>query len=236
MNNQKKIALITGANRGIGYETARQLAQQDVEVILTSRNEVKGQQAAEKLTKEGLSVHYLPLEVDNVQHVTKLKDEVLGRFGRLDILINNAGIYLDEGQGILSITTEVFESTLHTNLFGPFYLCQAFLPIMEKNGYGRVVNVSSGYGALNELDSPHTASYKLSKNALNALTRLLASSVDSQKVKVNVADPGWVKTDMGGPSAPGTPQVAAEGIVWLATLSDNGPSGKFFYNKKITSW
>ena len=236
MDQKGKIALVTGANRGIGLETARQLAQQDIEVILTSRSLQKGHQALQALQNEGLAVHHLPLEVDNPGSIEKLKNEVLSQFGKLDILINNAGIYLDEGKSILNISHGTFEDTLHTNLFGPFYLSQAFLPMMEKNGYGRVVNVSSGYGASKVLDSPNTASYKLSKNALNALTRLLASAVDSQKVKVNVADPGWVKTDMGGSSAPRTPTEAAEGIVWLAMLPEDGPSGKFFYDKKITDW
>ncbi|MCG8388266.1 MAG: SDR family oxidoreductase [Cytophagales bacterium] len=236
MDKKEKIAMVTGANRGIGFETVRQLAQQDIEVILTSRNEEMGKKAVQTLQKEGLTAHCLPLVVDDPGSIERLKDNVLTQFGRLDILINNAGIYLDEGKSILTISHKTFEDTLHTNLFGPFYLSQAFLPVMEKNGYGRVVNVSSGYGASNTLDHPNTASYKLSKYALNALTRLLASSVDSKHVKVNVADPGWVKTDMGGPSAPRTPAEAAEGIVWLATLPGDGPSGMFFYDKKITGW
>lgn len=236
MNKENKIALVTGANRGIGLETVRQLAQQGINVILSSRNKEKGQKAKDQLAKEGLEVSLLPLEVASRESINQLKETVLQQFGRLDILINNAGVYLDEDQTILQIKPDTFETTLHTNLLGPFYLCQAFLPLMEENGYGRVVNVSSEYGTLRTLDSPDVASYKLSKNALNALTRLLASSVDSRKVKVNVADPGWVKTDMGGSSAPRTPQQAAEGIVWLACLSEDGPSGKFFYDKKATAW
>ena len=236
MSMSDKIALITGANRGIGFETARQLGALNIEVIITSRDENKGREAVEKLKNEGLNVHCLALEASNLESVGKLKNDVLERFGKLDILINNAGVYLDENKRILQIAPEIFETTLHTNLFGPFYLSQAFLPVMEQNGYGRIVNISSGYGALNELDSTGTASYKLSKNALNALTRLLAATVNGRSVKVNVADPGWVKTAMGGPSAPRTPEVAAAGIVWLATLPEDGPNGKFFYDKEITEW
>ena len=232
----KKIALVTGANKGIGFETCRQLGQQGIEVILTSRNEGKGRQAQEVLQQEGLNIHYHPLQVTNLESVFQLKDYVVNTFGRLDILINNAGVYLDENENIIDIEPDIFRSTLHINLFGPFYLCRTFLPLMKQKGYGRIVNVSSGYGALRSLDSPNVGSYKLSKVALNGLTRLMSSAVDNNRVKVNSADPGWVHTDMGGPSAPRSPQQAAEGIVWLATLPDNGPSGKFFYDKKVVDW
>ena len=231
-----KIALVTGANKGIGFETCRQLGKMGFEVVLTSRNEGKGEKALSILKKEGLNVHYHPLQVTDLNSAHRLKDYVIHTFGRLDILINNAGVFLDEEESIMAVDPGIFQSTLHTNLFGPFYLCQLFIPLMVQNEYGRVVNVSSGYGALRNLDSPNVGSYKLSKVALNGLTRLMASAVNDSHVKVNVADPGWVHTDMGGPSAPRSPQKAAEGIVWLATLPDDGPSGKFFYDKKVTDW
>lgn len=236
MNNQTKIALVTGANRGIGLETALQLANLDMEVILTSRNEIKGKKALDAISDNQLKLHYHVLDVADLVSIRELKDFIISRFGRLDILVNNAGVYLDESESILEIDPEIFRTTLHTNLFGPFHICQEFLPLMVRNGYGRVVNVSSGYGALKVLDSPQVGSYKLSKLALNGLTRLMASAVDSGKVKVNSADPGWVHTDMGGPTAPRSPQQAAKGIIWLATLPENGPSGKFFYDKKLIEW
>lgn len=236
MNDQPKIALITGANRGIGLETTRQLANLGMEVILTSRNEARGKQAADSLQKERLKLYYHTLDVADLASVLQLKDFVTSRFGRLDVLINNAAVYLDESESILEIDPQIFQTTLHTNVFGPFHTCHEFLPLMEQNGYGRVVNVSSGYGALRTLDSPKVGSYKLSKAALNGLTRLMAAAVDPNKVKVNSVDPGWVHTDMGGPSAPRSPQQAAEDIVWLATLPENGPSGKFFYDKKAIEW
>lgn len=236
MHHQPKIALVTGANRGIGLETARQLAGMDIEVILTSRTESKGKEAIQGLQNKGLKLHYHALDVSDLTSILELKNFVIGRFGRLDILVNNAAVYLDESDSILEIDPQTFRTTLRTNLFGPFHTCREFLPLMEQNGYGRVVNVSSGYGALKALDSPKVGSYKLSKAALNGLTRLMASAVDASKVKVNSADPGWVHTDMGGPTAPRSPQKAAEDIVWLATLPENGPSGKFFFDKKPIDW
>ena len=234
--SDSKIALVTGANRGIGYEICRQLARQEYQVILTSRSEEKGQMAAQQLAQEGLTVATYPLEVTDLDSVAQLKKHIVAQYGRLDVLVNNAGVYQDENERITEVDTDTFRQTMDTNLYGPFYLMQAFVPLMEQHGYGRIVNLSSGYGALSALDSPTVGSYKLSKVSLNALTRLMASAVNPNKIKINAADPGWVRTDMGGAGANRSVVEGADTPVWLATLPDDGPSGGFFYNRKPREW
>ena len=234
--DSQKIALVTGANRGIGLEICRQLAQQDYQVILTSRSEEKGQTAAQQLAEEGLTVDTYPLEVTDPDNVSQLKTYVIEQYGRLDVLVNNAGVYLDESERITDIDHAILHQSFDTNVYGPFYLMQAFVPLMQQHDYGRIVNMSSGYGALKALDSPTVGAYKLSKVTLNALTRLMASAVDSDKIKINSADPGWVRTDMGGSNASRSVAEGADTPVWLATLPDNGPSGGFFYSRKRREW
>ena len=234
--NQSKIALITGANRGIGLEICRQLARQDYRVILTSRSADKGESAVQQLAQEGLTVDAHLLDVTDLASVTALKEHVAEQYGRLDVLVNNAGVYLDESERITEVGSDTLHQTMATNLYGPFYLMQAFLPLMQQHGYGRIVNVSSGYGALDALDSPTVGAYKLSKASLNALTRLMASAVDTNTIKINTADPGWVRTDMGGSNASRSVEEGADTPVWLATLPDDGPSGGFFYSRKRREW
>lgn len=234
MDNQ--LALVTGANRGIGLETVKQLATLGITTILTSRNKQAGQQIAHELSSQGLPVHFHALDVSKADQVDQLYNYVKQTFGKLDILINNAGVYLDEGISIQKITHETMETSLSINVLGPFYLCQKFLPLMQQNGYGRIVNISSGYGSMNRLSGDSTGSYKVSKIALNALTRLFANSVNGSHIKINSIDPGWVRTDMGGPSAPRSTQQAAQGIIWAATLPADGPNGGFFYDKQPAEW
>lgn len=230
-----KIALVTGANRGIGFEVCRQLAEKGLRVILTSRDEAKGQEAAEILRREGYDLSYHPLEVTDVESVAKLREFVVGQFERLDVLVNNAGVYLDEGVSIFDVSLETMRLTQEINFYGPLYLCRAFVPLMRQHNYGRVVNVSSGAGSITEMDG-WTGAYKISKVALNALTRIMAAEVRGYNIKVNTMCPGWVSTDMGGPGAPVTPATAADTIIWLATLPDNGPTSGFFRNRKTIPW
>jgi NAD(P)-dependent dehydrogenase (short-subunit alcohol dehydrogenase family) len=230
----KKIALVTGANRGIGFETCKQLSQLGLIVVLTSRDAAKGEVATKQLTDKGLDVVFHRLDVSAKNDIVYAFDRIKQQFGRLDILINNAAILYDTFQSAVSADLEVVGKALATNLYGPWLLCQAFIPLMKGNGYGRIVNVSSGAGSLHCMEGG-TPAYGISKVALNALTRKLASELWETGVLVNSVDPGWVATDMGGRG--GRPvEDGAKGIVWAATLPDDGPSGGFFYDGKPEPW
>ena len=230
----KKIALVTGANRGIGFETCKQLSQLDITVLLTSRDPTKGEAATKRLTDKGLDVIFFQLDVSNKSNIKDIFTKIKRQFGRLDILINNAAILYDTNQYAMNADLELVSKALTTNLYGPWLLCQAFIPLMEKNDYGRVVNVSSGAASLNYMEGG-TPAYGISKVALNALTRKLASELGRKNVLVNSIDPGWVTTDMGGHG--GRPvEEGCRGIVWAATLPNNGPSGGFFYDGEPELW
>jgi NAD(P)-dependent dehydrogenase (short-subunit alcohol dehydrogenase family) len=230
-----RIALVTGANRGIGFEVCRQLARSGNKVILTARSADAGQRAAASLRREGLDVVFHPLDVTDAQSVTAARQFVEHEFGRLDILVNNAGVDLDDGVSVFDLSPALAQQTFDTNTIGPLRVCQAFVPLMRQQNYGRVVNVSSGSGQLSSMGG-YTAAYAMSKTALNALTRIVADEVSAYNIKVNSVCPGWVRTDMGGPNAPRSVEQGADGIVWLAMLPDDGPSGGFFRDRKPVSW
>ena len=231
-----QIALVTGANRGVGLEVCRQLAQLDIQVILTSRNLEWGQQAVHTLKAVGCEVAYHVLDVRDPVSVANLHTWVNQEFGRLDALINNAAIYPDEGKSVLDIAPETVQKTFVTNTLGPLMLCQAFLPMMIQQEYGRIVNISSGLGSMSEMGG-RTASYRISKAALNALTRILASELHSyHNIKINAMCPGWVRTDMGGSYAPRSVEQGADTATWLATLPDDGPTNGFFRDRRPISW
>jgi len=235
-----KVAVITGANKGIGFEVCRQLAKAGVNVVLTARNEGNGKAAVNKLSSEGLKVSFFKLDVSDVKSFAGLFDYVSNTFGRLDIFVNNAAVMLDKGGAELGpIAAESawndLSSTMETNVYGPFALCLAMAPLMKKNQYGRIVNVSSGLGQLSEMRDGHE-SYRISKTAINAVTRVMAAKLGGDGIKVNSVCPGWVRTDMGGPNAPRTVEEGADTIVWLATLPDKGPTGGFFRDRKPISW
>ena len=231
---KKRTVIVTGANRGIGLEICRQLARLDYRVLLTSRDEAKGRAAAESLRQEG-EVHYHQLDVTSRESVLRLRDFVARQFGAADALVNNAAININSSVHILTADMDTFQSTLATNLFGPLLICQAFIPLMLEQNYGRVVNVSSGAGQIGSMAKDMPA-YRLSKIALNGLTKMLADSVKGTNVLVNAACPGWVKTEMGGPNADREVDQGADGIVWLATLPDGGPTNGFFRDRKPVPW
>jgi NAD(P)-dependent dehydrogenase (short-subunit alcohol dehydrogenase family) len=233
----QRIAVVTGANRGIGLEVCRQLAQRDdFRVVLTSRDPGKGSAAVEQLRAEGLVVDYQRLDVTKEHDVKALADYLAETFRRCDVLVNNAGVMADpRGSRVLDSRTATYRDTLATNLFGPLMLIQALVPLMRKGGYGRVVNVSSGQGQLSDMGAG-TPAYRISKTALNALTRTCAVELRGSGILVNSMCPGWVKTDMGGPSAPRSLSQGADTAVWLATLPDGGPSGGFFRDRKPIPW
>jgi NAD(P)-dependent dehydrogenase (short-subunit alcohol dehydrogenase family) len=230
-----KIALVTGANRGIGYEVCRQLARLKMQVILTSRDPAKGEQAADSLRREGVQVDYHLLDVIEPMQVEQLQLWVTERYGRLDVLVNNAGVLFGEDQSVFSVPLDVVRTAMEVNFFGPLLLCRAFVPIMKKTGYGRVVNVSSEMGSLARMGGD-SAGYRASKAALNALTRIVASEVRGYNIKVNSACPGWVQSDMGGTHAPRSLEQGAATIIWLATLPKEGPSGGFFMDQRVIPW
>ena len=231
----RRNAIVTGANRGIGLEICRQLARLDYCVILTSREPAKGLQAVKTLQTSGVEILYHLLDVTSQESILRLRDFVLSRFGRADVLINNAAILPDPFGRILKVNIGKFRSALETNTLGPLALCQAFIPMMQKENYGRVVNVSSGAGQIGNMLNDMPA-YRLSKIALNGLTRMLAKSVKSYNVLVNATCPGWVRSDMGGPNADRSLEQGADGIVWLATLPDGGPTGGFFRDRLQIPW
>lgn len=231
----ERIALVTGGNRGIGLEVCRQLAAQGLTVILTSRNFHKGQVAAEELRTGGATVVYHQLDVADAASVAKARDFVGREFGRLDVLVNNAGVYPDEGVSVLEVAERQVREAFEINALGALRTSQAFVPMMIEHNYGRVVNVSSGAGAITGMGG-YTAAYKLSKVALNALTRILAQETRRYNIKVNTMCPGWVQTDMGGPAAHRTVEEGADTIVWLATLPDDGPTNGFFRDRQPINW
>lgn len=238
MTTTEKIAVVTGGNRGLGFEASRQLAKKGFRVILTSRDEEKGKPAAEKLQSEGLDVIYHPLDITNDESSQKLAEFIDKQFGKLDVLVNNAGIYIDEKVGVNSVfytKIDTVQQTMETNVYGALRVTQALIPLMKKQNYGRVVNVSSGMGQLTDMGSGYTG-YRLSKTALNALTRIFASELQGTNILVNSVCPGWVKTDMGGPDATRTPEQGVDTIVWLATLPNGGDTGGFFRDRQPIDW
>jgi NAD(P)-dependent dehydrogenase (short-subunit alcohol dehydrogenase family) len=227
------VALVTGGNRGIGFEVCRQLGRLEYEVLLGARDLTKGEEATETLRGEGLNVTTLQLDVTSEEDIYRL-----GEIVRVDALVNNAAIMPDsapESTSASQVPAETVLEAFRTNTLGPYRVCQQIVPIMRRRDYGRIVNVSTGLAQLAEMNGRHPA-YRLSKTALNALTRVLAGELRGMNILVNSVDPGWVRTDMGGPSAPLTPAQGSETIVWAATLPDVGPTGGFFKEKKHIAW
>jgi len=232
----ERVAVVTGGNRGIGLEIVRQLARQGMRAVLTARDVPNGEAARARLAAEGLDVAFHGLDVRNGAQARAAAAWVEARFGRLDVLVNNAGV-LPEPKGARAATVdpEVLRNALETNVVGVLGVTQACLPLMRKNGYGRIVNLSSELAQLASMGTG-TPAYRVSKAALNALTRTLAAELAGTNIKVNTMSPGWVRSDMGGPSAPRSLEQGADTAVWLATLPDDGPSGGFFKDRSPIAW
>jgi NAD(P)-dependent dehydrogenase (short-subunit alcohol dehydrogenase family) len=228
-----KTVLVTGGNRGIGFEIARQLAGRDFHVVLGVRSEQQGEKALRQLEQSG-KASLLLLDISDSKSVGSAV-AALSLSSQLDVLINNAGIYPDEGTSILTISREQMVSTFQTNTFGALEVTQAFLPYLKKSSTARVVNISSGYGQLDGL-SASVPSYCLSKLALNGVTIMLSEALKGDGIAVNAMCPGWVRTDMGGSAAPRSVQEGADTGVWLASEVDQRITGKFFRDRKEIPW
>lgn len=236
---ETRVALVTGANRGIGLEIAYQLARLGLMAVIGARSLDKGRAAAEPFGSQGLITPVVALEVTDQGSVTAAVAEVMGMFGRIDVLVNNAAVLLDGPaqpvSNVAAIPPDMVRATFETNTIGPLRMIQAVIPIMRDQGYGRIVNLSSGAGQLDQMGANYPA-YRLSKAALNALTRTTAAELGERPVKVNCMCPGWVRTDMGGADATRSVEQGAETAVWLAMLPDDGPTGGFFRDKKPIPW
>jgi NAD(P)-dependent dehydrogenase (short-subunit alcohol dehydrogenase family) len=230
-----KIVLITGANRGIGLEAARQLARRGCHVVVGARDQTSGRQAAEAVGAEGGRATFLPLDVSRSDSIRAAAAAFPGLAGHLDVLINNAGIYPDQGLTILTLPRDRLDQTFQTNTFGPLEVTQAFLPLLRRSAAARVINVSSGYGQLSGL-APDVPSYCLSKLALNGLTLLLARALQAESIAVNSMCPGWVRTAMGGPNAARSVEEGADTAVWLALDAPQELTGKFFRDREEIPW
>ena len=232
MAENGRVALVSGGNRGIGLEIVRQLAERGLTVVLGSRDGEQGRAAAAGLSG-GVVVRQL--DVADPESVDRLSRSVEEEFGRLDVLVNNAGITNDEGQRGVDADLERVREALETNLLGAWRLCEAVIPFMRRHGYGRIVNISTGMAALEDMGGG-SPGYRVSKTGLNALTRILASELRGSGILVNSVCPGWVQTDMGGSRAPRPVEEGAEGAVWAATLPNNGPTGGFFRDRRPVPW
>ena len=229
----ERVALISGGNRGLGREVARRLADEGYKVVIGSRDLPNGEQVAQEL---GANVSACRLDVTDPEAIETCIEEIRERFGRLDVLVNNAGV---NGGGWSTNATDVdldeVRDTLETNLFGAWKLTQAALPLMRENGYGRIVNLSSGMGQLSDMDG-HAPGYRVSKTGLNVLTRMLTAELGEENIFVNSCCPGWVRTDMGGPGARLSVEEGGDTPYWLATLPEDGPRGGFFRNRQPIPW
>ncbi len=236
----KRVALVTGANRGLGFETSRQLAQLGYRVVLAARDYEKVDRAARALRSEHLDVLSVQLDVTSPEDCGRLSE-----LGAVDVLVNNAAVLAESDEnplaaGVLSrsaldVSPDLLREAFETNSLGAYRLMQALSPGMRDRGYGRIVNVSSGLGQLTEMLGGYPA-YRVSKVALNALTRIFASELRDSGVLVNSVCPGWAKTDMGGSQAQLEPVEAVATIVWAATLPDDGPTGGFYRSRQPIPW
>jgi len=232
--NSKKLAVVTGGNRGIGYEVCKQLASHDLKVILTARDRARGKAACDELRKQGLDVVFHQLDPTDGASIKNFAKFVEKEFGKIDVLVNNAGILIPNDDVASHTDIDMLRQTLETNVVAVLAMSQAMIPLMKKHG-GKIINVSSDLSSLHHMDTGYVA-YRISKTGLNAITRVLAAELAGSNIKVNSMTPGWVRTDMGGEAAPRSVEEGADTIVWLATLPDDGPTGGFFRDRKPHPW
>jgi len=230
---QGKRALVTGGNKGIGFAICQGLLAKGFEVIMAARSLDKAKAAIEQLNSS--NVRPVELDVSNDDSINLAAKNLSQEIDSLDVLINNAGIYPDEGVNILTVSRDLLNQTMNVNAFGAIRVTQAFLPLLTKSSHARVINTSSGYGQLSSL-SANVPSYCLSKLTLNGATIMLAEALQDQGIVVNAIDPGWVKTDMGGSGAPRTPEQGADTAIWLATEASSNLSGKLFHDRREVSY
>jgi NAD(P)-dependent dehydrogenase (short-subunit alcohol dehydrogenase family) len=241
---QERIALVTGANKGIGFEVARQLARKGFHVFLGARNPEAGEAAVQKLKREAEKedsentgrgeITFLKIDVSKPGSIRRAAEEFSRKSDRLDTLVNNAGILLDNDKDVLTTTPEIFETTLRTNTLGALLVSQAFVPFLKKGNVPRIVNVSSGGGQLTDGAEGWAPAYCISKTALNGVTVQLAAA--SPKFAVNSVCPGWVRTDMGGSNATRSVAEGASGVVWLAADAPQNQTAKFWRDRKMIPW
>jgi NAD(P)-dependent dehydrogenase (short-subunit alcohol dehydrogenase family) len=225
--SNRRVALVSGANRGIGAEIARQLAEDHGFLVFAGARDPSDVAAVEGIVP-------IELDVTDQRTLDTARDQVESDPGRLDALVNNAGVFGDP-VGVADYDLDRAHEVIETNVFGPWRLIEAFIPLLRRSDHPRVVNVSSGAGQLSDMDGGRAA-YRVSKSGLNALTRALAADERGSGMLVNTMCPGWVRTDMGGSAAPKSVEEGADTAVWLATLPDDGPSGGFFRNREPIPW
>ena len=237
--NQKPVAVVTGGNRGMGLATCQALAEKEFHVLLASRDLKSGKLAARALCRQSHSVEAVKLEMTSQSDIEALASYLRITHGRVDVLINNAGIMIDGGSNspadICDADVEVIRKSLEVNTIAPMMLIKALLPLMQQAGYGRIVNISSGMGQLSDMGGQNPG-YRISKTALNAVTAIFAAELDGRGIAINAVCPGWVRTDMGGSNAVLSPEQGVDTTVWLATLADADLSGGFYRQRQLIDW
>lgn len=231
--NPHKVVLITGANKGIGYEISFQLGKKGLQVVLTGRDEGKGNTALASLSKLGIKATFIKMDIYNPQSIKEASQEFGKKFDVLDILINNAAVLLDTSKDILELEYEVINQSLKNNTIGSILVTQTFLKFMPNDS--RIINISSEAGSLQSMGT-YAPAYSISKTALNAATKQFAAALHHRNISVNSVCPGWVRTDMGGHTATRSVQKGAETAVWLATEAPQSLTGKFLRDKKEIDW
>lgn len=232
----RRVALVTGANRGLGRAIALGLAQCGLHTVVAARDERQAVEVAREIEARGLSASAHMLDVTDPASVVRATAEAAKQLGRLDVLVNNAGIAIDRGQPAASPDFEKVRATLDTNLLGAWRCCAAAIPEMKRNGYGRIVNITSHLGSLSGMTTGTNVSYRVSKTGLNALTRVLAAELRESGILVNAASPGRVNTRMSYGETARTAEEGADTAIWLATLPDDGPTGGVFADREPLPW
>lgn len=243
MKNTKTVALITGSNKGIGYEIARQLGQQQITVLIGARNQEAGKTAEAQLKAEGIDAQFVLLDLDQSSTITAVRNLIQQQFGKLDILVNNAAFQTIKQQLPSEISHELLQQFMRTNYTAHVFVTQSLLPLLKASDAGRIVNMSTSLGSITIMSEPghinvrrNLLGYSSAKAALNMFTVLLAKELTHTKIKVNSADPGWTQTDLGGKDAIYTAEQGARVPVWLAGLDENGPTGGFFGQQLVNPW